>query len=436
MWQTDPAANAGTLACPFCGLACDDLRVESGADGQPALSNGCERARSAFAAAFATPPGRPLIAGQPATLEQAVARAAGLLAAARAPLFAGLATDVNGMRATLALADRCGAVLDHLGGDALFRNLLVLQDSGWMTATLTEVRNRADLIVLIGSQTLERFPRLLERVLLPPEALFSPPKDRTLVLLGPWGAGSLPTELQAVRPTTIPCALDDLAGCLGLLRALIAGRPARADGVPGVAGPALESLAERLRGARYAVLCWSAAELELAHGELTVQTAVELVRDLNRRTRAAALPLAGTLGDVTANQVCTWQTGYPLRSGRRHERLDYQPALYRYRDLLVRGECDLLLWIQALPCADPPPATDRPTVVLGHPGIALDSTPEVYVPVGLPGLDHPGHWYRSDSVCPLPLGQVRRLGLPSVAQVLGALGDRLAVLDDGGAESC
>lgn len=436
MWQTDPAANAGTLTCPFCGLACDDLGVETGADGRLTLSKGCETARSGFDSAFGTPPGTPLVRGQTASPEQALDRAAELLAAARAPLLAGLATDVNGMRATLALADRCGAVLDHLGGDALFRNLLVLQDAGWMTATLTEVRNRADLIVLIGSQTLQRFPRLLERVLLPPEALFSPPKDRELVLLGPWSAESLPAELQAVRPTTIPCAIEDLAGCLGLLRALVAGRPARSDGVQGVAGPALESLAERLRGARYAVLCWSAGELELAHGDLTVQTAVELVRDLNRRTRAAALPLAGTLGDVTANQVCTWQTGYPLRSGTRHGRLDYQPALYRYRDLLLRGECDLLMWIQALPSAAPPPATDRPTVVLGHPGIALDSTPEVYVPVGLPGLDHPGHWYRSDSVCPLPLGQVRRLGLPSVAQVLGAIGDRLAALDHRGTKSC
>ncbi len=65
------------------------------------------------------------------------------------------------------------------------------------------------------------------------------------------------------------------------------------------------------------------------------------------------------------------------------------------------------------------PATARPTIVLGHPGIAWERAPEVFIPVGLPGLDHPGHWYRGDAVCPLPLGQVRDLGLPSVARVIG-----------------
>jgi formylmethanofuran dehydrogenase subunit B len=165
--------------------------------------------------------------------------------------------------------------------------------------------------------------------------------------------------------------------------------------------------------------------LDFPHAELTVQAVAELVRDLNRTTRAAALPLAGTLADLTVNQVCTWQTGYPLRSGPRHGRLDYQPALYRHQTVLERGECDLLLWVQSLPTPAGAPAIDPPPLVLGHPGIRLEREPEVYLPVGLPGIDHPGHWYRSDSVCPLPLGQARRDGPPSVAQVVRQMTERL-----------
>jgi formylmethanofuran dehydrogenase subunit B len=430
MWKTDLADNSGTLTCPFCGLGCDDLRVEPRPAGQLGLSNGCTTAQAAFGGALAQPSATAAIGGVPASTEAALERAADLLAAARAPLFSGLATDVNGMRALLALADCCGAPLDHAGGDALFRNLLTLQDGGWMTATLTEVRNRADLVVLVGSQALQRFPRLLERVLLPPDALFSPPAERRFFLLGPWEPDDIPPEIPSANRTVLPIDRDALFGALGLLRGLIAGRPVRADALPGVPAEPLLALAEAVRAARYSVFCWSAAELDFPHAELTVQSVVELVRDLNATGRAAALPLAGTLADVTANQVCTWQTGYPLRSGNRHGRLDYQPALYRYRDVLARGECDLLLWVQALPSAAPPPASDCPRIVLGHPGIPLDPSPQVYLPVGLPGIDHPGHWYRTDSVCPLPLGQVRNVGLPSVAQTVGQLAGLLGARRD------
>ena len=50
-------------------------------------------------------------AGAPATLAEAAAAAARLLAAARRPLIGGLGTDVQGARAACRLADRTGAVV-------------------------------------------------------------------------------------------------------------------------------------------------------------------------------------------------------------------------------------------------------------------------------------------------------------------------------------
>lgn len=446
MWKTDPADHPGTLVCPFCGLACDDLGADLGpglgVDGQPVLANGCDLAQGALREALGRAAGTPRIAGATATLDAAIARAAELLGAARAPLFAGLATDASGMRAALALGARCGAILDHLEGDALFRNLLVLQDSGWEATTLAEVRNRADLIVLVGTQCLERFPRLPQRVLLPAHALFAPPGERRLVLLGPWESqsrlASLPQALRAAAPLVVPASLGDLAGVCGLLGGLLAGRPVRGGAIPGLPEGVLGRLADALRAARYAVFCWSAAELDFPHGELTVQAIVALARECNRTARCAVLPLGGTLGDLTVNQVCTWQTGYPLRSGRRHGRTDYQPQLYRHQGVLARGECDLLLWVQALPGGQPggpdrpPPVADCPTIVLGYPGIAPARVPEVLIPVGLPGIDHPGHWFRSDAVVPLPLGQVRAGGPPGVARVLGEIARRLPGPDGAG----
>ncbi|MFZ0791915.1 MAG: formylmethanofuran dehydrogenase subunit B [Chromatiaceae bacterium] len=426
MWIAKAADRQDAVTCPFCGLACDDLSVQLDAGSLLALSNGCTIAQREFAEGLEGEDAPPRIRGQVVPMEDALDRCTELLRQAQAPLIGGLATDVNGMRAVLALADRCGATLDHANGDALFRNLLVLKDGGWFTTTFTEVRNRADLILVVGTQCFERFPRLIERVLFPPDALFSPPADRALVLIGPWDQDSLPADVRALNPTVIPVALSELAGLAGLLRGLIAGRPVRTQALRGIHDGVLESLAGRLREARYSVVTWTAAELDFPHAELTVQALVELVRDLNQTTRSAALPLAGTLGDITVNQVCTWQTGYPLRTGLSQGQPRHEPLLNRYSDLLARGETDLLLWVSALSRQAMPPASEVPTILLSQALIEQAAPPEVQIPVGVPGIDHPGHWYRSDSVCPLPLGRLRPSGMPSVAEVLTRLDERLA----------
>lgn len=425
MWSTANDEAPPPFTCPFCGLLCDDLALDTSDPTQPRLANGCERARTEITRALTQASAQCRVDGAPADLETALTRSAERLSQARAPLIAGLATDVNGIRAALALADGCAATLDHMGSDALFRNLLVVQDGGWLTTTLTEARNRADLVLLVGTECHTRFPRLVERVLTPPEALFGAVAERHYVLLGPWSETAIPSDLPADRTTVVEIPKAQLANLGSLLRALVAGRPVRADAIPTVDGAQLTALAERLRQAQYAVVAWSAGELAAPHAELGIQTWVELVRDLNETTRAAALPLAGTLGDLTANQVCTWQSGYPLRTGYQQDGPGYDPLLNRYQDLLARGEADCLLWIDAISGEHSAPATDIPTLVLGRADMGFERPPEVFIPVGVPGIDHPGHLYRTDAACPLPLGQLRVTDLPSVAQVLGQLLERL-----------
>jgi formylmethanofuran dehydrogenase subunit B len=425
MWSSEPSRFQGNLTCPFCGLACDDLSVGGEPHEAEVDTRGCPLAKRRFEEALAANAAPPRLGHREAPLAEVVAHAAMLLREARSPLIAGLATDVNGMRAALELAERCGARLDHMNGDALFRDLLVQQQSGWMTTTFTEVCNRADLIVVVGTECFERFPRLCERVLFPVEALFSSTSGRELVLIGPWTARPLPGNLAALRPTVIPVALHRLASLMGMLRALMAHRPVRTDAFASDSPNVLSGLADRLRGARYAVVVWAAGELDFPHAELAVEALSELVCDLNEHTRAGALPLAGSEGDITVNQVCTWQTGYPLRTGLQQGHPRYEPILNRYQDVLARGESDLLVWVSALSAQATPPPRAVPTVVLGHPAMTVTPPPAAYIPVGIPGIDHPGHWYRGDAACPLPLGRVRQSELPSVAEGLRQILDRL-----------
>ncbi|MGH8502303.1 MAG: formylmethanofuran dehydrogenase subunit B [Gammaproteobacteria bacterium] len=425
MAETNSSVEYSNIACPFCGLACDDLRVKLDDTGVEVTENGCDISSRGFQQASDGARSVPQIEGAAVSMDDALARAAELLRAARVPVIGGLATDVNGARAVMALARRSRAVIDHMNGAGLFRNQQILQDDGWIATSLTEARNRADLIVLAGARVFELFPRLLERIIYPGSCVFPTGKQRELVLIGPWKPSTLPPELTEWKPTIIPVALTTIGEAVASLRAMVAGRPLQICGIEGVDINTLNNVACRLRHAKYSVITWAAGELDFPHAELTVQALVELARDLNGSTRSGVLPLGGAQGDVTMNQVSLWQSGYPLRSSFSRDRTEHDPVLFDYRRVLSQGGADALLWLSTFLPHTPPPETDIPTIVVGHPGISLLQPPAVYIPVGVPGIDHAGHIYRGDVVVPLPLRRLRESSLLPAADVLTAITARL-----------
>lgn len=399
--------------CPFCGLVCDDIRVAVDASGARAESPACARAVRLFPVPAR---GTAQIAGQAAEPAAAYRAAAALLARAQRPLIGGLACDVTGHRAALALAERTGGVVDHMNGAAQFRNWLAYQDGGWMTTTLSEVRNRADLIVLAGTDT-RRFPRFFERCLAP-ESQFGELRRRLVVL----GSDLSAEAAHAVSPDlVIPLPNARLGELCGALRARLAGRRLDADSVAGVPMDQVDALLETLRAARYGVLVWNAAELTFPHADLAIQAMVDLVKDLNQATRWSGLPLGGNDGDTSAAQVCTWQAGYPLRTAFEASGPHYQPLLFDTARLLETREVDALLWIAALDPERVPPAAACPRIVLGRPDMVFADPPDVFIPVAVPGVHHAGFMHRMDGVVALPLQGHTAAELPSVAQALAAI---------------
>ena len=95
--------------CPTCGLLCDDVLVENNQNKISVLANGCAKSIAFFEQAAGNI--TPRITGKPATLAQALAKAAQILKAAQKPLFAGLSTDVQGFRALYDLAQKTNATV-------------------------------------------------------------------------------------------------------------------------------------------------------------------------------------------------------------------------------------------------------------------------------------------------------------------------------------
>lgn len=387
------SGGAGASVCVFCGLLCDDVRVRREAGRLQAEANGCPRAEAGYSAWSGTL--ECSVDGRPAGTAEAVAAAVRLLAGARRPLVAGLAADVDAQRAALALADRLGAVIDHGAAAGLMRTLSVLQDTGAMTATLAEVRTRADLLVLVGRHTVVGTPRLLERV--------GAPEGRALVCLG-WTPeeGDL-AGWTGAPPTVLDGDLNALPEIAAALRALLAGRRMTAAAVGGVPADALADLATRLAAARYGVIAWAAEAFAGPAPELAVHQLVELVRDLNRRTRCSGLPLGGAGNAVGANQVLHWQAGTGLGTAFGADGPDWAPLGNRWRDVLVRGEADALLWLDTLGGGPVPAPAGVPVVALVAPGARFEGAPAVVLAAGRPGIDHDGWAFRTDGVVALPL---------------------------------
>jgi formylmethanofuran dehydrogenase subunit B len=362
------------------------------------------------------------VSGSPTTLEQAAGAAARILNGAVQPLIAGLATDVAGMRAAVELADRCGAVLDHANSAAKFRNLLAFQDRGAITTTLAEIRNRADLLVVVGTDVVSRFPRFFERIAAPGGTLFGlKDSDRRSIFVG-----TRPPPDLAWPADWIACEKKDLPDVLGALAALAAG--ARLDAKQ--AGPVpidrLRELSSAMQAARYGALVWAAADLDFPHAELSVQAIQRTLGALNGTTRFSGVPLGGTEADLTADAVLLWQVGFPFRTSFATGRPEYDPYLFDARRMLARREADALLWISTLSDLPVPADLHAPLILLAAPGAAAVQRADVYFPVATPGIDHGGHLVRTDKVLTMHLTAARPSERASCAQVLHAIGQELA----------
>ncbi|PKM36121.1 MAG: formylmethanofuran dehydrogenase subunit B [Gammaproteobacteria bacterium HGW-Gammaproteobacteria-10] len=412
---------------PFCGIGTDDLTISVDGLTLKVLSNGCAVNTPAFEQVIND--FKPRVAGKQVALENAVAKAVEILQDSSQPIIGGCATDVNGMRALLALADRCGAVVDQMNFNASRRNYLVMQDSGWMTTTLAEVKNRCDLLLVVGKDLESFVPRFFERYLWNQESMFlEDTANREVIYLGKAPSGTAQVSPNGKQAQVLACADADLPEVVAVLRALVKGHKIVVDSVGGIKVSDLQVVAERLQAAKYGVVTWAASSLVFDQAELTVQSVCELIKDINDQgSRCSGLPLSGKDGDLTANQVAGWISGYPARISYAKGYPEYDPYLYDSRVMIENGESDALLWVQAFNSKAIPPVTDVPTIVLGRSGMVFDKEPDVYIPLGTPGIDHAGHAYRADSVVAIRLKKLRDSGLPAAADVLSAIEQGLLI---------
>lgn len=277
-----------------CGLLCDDVIVEASNDGVM-LRPECRLGAEWFSERMSQAPGAPAatIDGEPADLESALIRAAELLRGARRPLVRGFEhATIEDARAAVALADRLGALIETGSVAWTWR--------GASTATLGEIRDRSEVVVIWREDPETTHPRLLER-------------------LG-FGRGSRSGRALMViddRDTRTTERADlslvwtrerDLQALVTLH--LLADNTSGADGALDMP---LRDLIDHVRRVPHATFVYGAGLTGGAGGQRRALALHELVRALCRERHVVTLELPRDPGARSADDVLAWQSGYAGR---------------------------------------------------------------------------------------------------------------------------
>lgn len=312
-------------------------------------NNACALGESILLAPAARDRLAALIDGQPAGLDEAVERAAQILMGARYPLIYGLSeASCEAQAVAVAIADRIGGCIDIDAASVEGAAILALQTVGEVTCTLGEVRDRADLVIFWRCDPVRSHPRLLSRYLARSAAASasSAGHRRTLIVVD-----TKPTDTSATADHFFQLPADRDFDTLWALRALVRRVPldARSVAETGLPLARLQDLEMRLRDCHYGVLFFGPSLSAARGGHRNVEAALMLVRDLNTRTRFRAVPLRGPGNAAGAENVLTWQTGYPFGVSFHRGFPCFGPGEFTGPELLLRGEADAALIIATDP---------------------------------------------------------------------------------------
>jgi formylmethanofuran dehydrogenase subunit B len=254
-------------------------------------------------------------------------------------------------------------------------------------------------------------------------------KDRTVVVVDVRRSKSVPAAdiFLQIKPR------KDFEA-LWALRALVKGIELDASVAEetGIPLEQMKDLVQQMKTCKFGILFFGMG-LSMTRGKhLNVEAALSLAADLNDFTRFYAKPMRGH-GNVTgADNVVSWQTGYPfgVNLGRGYPR--FNPGEFTTADTLARGEADAAMIIASDPMGNfSQPAREHlariPYIALDPKETATVRGAAVAFTTATYGINTGGTVYRMDDV-PIPLRPAFESPYPSDEVVLRRIEARVREL--------
>lgn len=417
--------------CTFCGCVCDDMELTVDIDEHKITKakNACVLGRAWFAEHVLEDRPAAMIDGREVSVDEAVEEAARTLVNARFPITYGLSdTTCEAQRQAVAITDIIKGTIDTTTSVCHGPSGLAFQGVGESTMTLGEVKNRADFIIYWGGNPAEAHPRHFTRYSVTPKGMFTPngKKDRTVVLVDVRKTSSAPVAdiFVQVKPG------KDFE-LLWALRALVKGKKV-ADNIEEITGVSLDmlrDLVDRMKNCNYGVLFFGMGLTMTRGRHFNSGALLALATDLNEYTHFVAKPVRGH-GNVTgADNVVSWQTGYPFGVNFNLGYPRFNPGEFTTVDTLSRGDADAAMIIAS------DPASNFPKVAIEHlkkiPVISLDTKEtmtsrlaHVAFTTATYGINTGGTVYRMDDV-PITLRPAFDSPFPTDEEILTSIKKRV-----------
>jgi formylmethanofuran dehydrogenase subunit B len=447
------------VTCPICGCVCDDIEVTVENNEVMKVKNGCAVCEAKFLGykgehRIHTPLMRKNGKLVPVSMGEAVQAAAEILASANYPILYGWSsTSSEAQRIGVELTEEIGGIMDNTAVVCHGPSILGVQEVGIPTCTLGQIRHRADLVIYWGCDPWSAHPRHLERYTNFTEGRFE--KSEWKAYMQKLKAHAGKKKLESAARSGVPKArLPKPEACyvggvppsiskggrrlfvvdvrrsmsaemadyfiqvepnkdyevMQALRALVKDQELDVDKVGGVPVEYLEEVADALISCEFGVIFFGMGLTQTAGKFRNIEVAIQLVRDLNSRTKFLIMPMRGHFNVTGANVVSAWQSGYPYGVDFSLGYPRYNPGETTCMDVLLRDELDASLVIAADPGANFPKNAVQNMVK--HPLIVIDPhmnatamLGDIVFPAAFVGIETEGTAYRMDHV-PLPLKKV------------------------------
>lgn len=415
------------VVCPFCGTLCDDIICKVEGDKIVGTINACRIGHSKFVHAegamrWKTPMLRKGDEFVEITYDEAIDKAAKVIAESKRPLMYGWScTDCEAQAVGVELAEQAKAVVDNTASVCHGPSVLALQDVGYPICTFGEVKNRADVIIYWGCNPFHAHPRHMSRHVFG-RGFFRERgrSDRTMIVVDP-------RESDTSKLADIHLKLDFNKDyeLVDAIRTIMAGHDILYDEVAGIPREDIEQAVEALKNAQFGVLFFGMGITHSRGKHRNIDTAIQLVQDLNNYSKFTLIPMRGHYNVTGFNQVCTWETGYPFCVDFADGTPRYNPGETGSNDVLQSKEADSMMVIASDPGAHfPQKALQRmaeiPVIAIEPHRTPTTEMADIIIPPAIVGMEAEGSAYRMEGV-PIRMRKVVDSDLLSDKEILERL---------------
>ncbi|MFZ3166632.1 MAG: formylmethanofuran dehydrogenase subunit B [Candidatus Methanoperedens sp.] len=421
--------------CPFCGCLCDDLTIVVEDNKITDVKQACKLGASKIMGHHRIK--APMMRKdknsefREVSYEEAINEAANILSNSKRPLLYGWASTVCEVhKKGILLAEELGAIIDNTATVCHGPSTLAVHEKGLPSATLGQVKNRADIIVFWGSNPVHAHPRHMGRYSVFAKGLFSEKgrKGRKVVVVD---VRKTDTANMADQFVQLEQGSDYLV--ISALRAILSGH---ADVVPesvgGVPKDALSKLVDTLKTGKFVGIFFGMGLTQSKSRYKNIDNAISLVTDLNAFTKCVITPMRGHYNVTGFGNVCAWETGFATAVDFARGAPYYNPGETAANDVLLRKETDAAMIIAGDAGAHFPADSVRhlariPVVQIDPYWNPTTEVANVVIPVAICGVEVEGTAYRMDGVSLRMRKMVEPTHLPDT-EVLEKITERVKAL--------